>query len=86
MSPSQLRKRHAVRVDRIQPAVVRLTADAGEIAELISAARWVTQGCPGRLTGNAVNQLRRVLTNYDDAAAGAGHEPTSHPSHEEAPR
>jgi hypothetical protein len=59
-------------VDRIRPTVLRLTADAAEVAALISAARWVIQGCPGRLTGEAVSQLRRVLADYDDAVPGVG--------------
>jgi hypothetical protein len=56
-----------VKVERIKPTVIQLTAHATEVASLISAARWVTEGCPGQLPGEAVDQLRRVLANYDQA-------------------
>jgi hypothetical protein len=60
-----------VKVERIHPTVVRLTAHTGEVAALISAARWVTEGCPGRLPDEAVDQLRRVLADYDRAIPAA---------------
>jgi hypothetical protein len=56
-----------VKVERVRPTVIQLTAHAGELAAVISAARWVTEGCPGQLPGEAVDQLRRVLANYDQA-------------------
>jgi hypothetical protein len=56
-----------VKVERPRPTVVRLTAHATELATLISAARWVVEGCPGQLPDAAVEQLRQVLANYDHA-------------------
>jgi hypothetical protein len=34
----------------------------GDVGVLL---RWVTDGCPGQLPGEAVDQLRRVLADYD---------------------
>jgi hypothetical protein len=56
-----------VKVEQVRPTVIQLTAHASELAALISAARWVTEGCPGQLPGEAVDQLRRVLADYDQA-------------------
>jgi hypothetical protein len=56
-----------VKVERVRPTVIQVTAHASELAALVSAARWVTEGCPGQLPGEAVEQLRRVLANYDQA-------------------
>lgn len=56
-----------MKIEQARPTVVQLTAHASELAALISAARWVTEGCPGQLPGEAVDQLRQVLANYDKA-------------------
>ena len=56
-----------VRMERLRPTVVRLTADVRDLAALVSAARWVLEGCPGRLPAEAVEQLRQALADYDEA-------------------
>lgn len=61
-----------MKVERVRPTVIQLTAHAAEMAALISAARWVAEGCPGQLPGEAVDQLRRVLANYDQALRDTG--------------
>ncbi len=56
-----------MKVEKVRPTVIQLTAHASELAALISAARWVTEGCPGQLPADAIDQLRRVLAGYDEA-------------------
>ncbi|HKC27303.1 MAG TPA: hypothetical protein VKB75_04770 [Jatrophihabitans sp.] len=56
-----------MKVERVRPTVIQLTAHASELAALISAARWVAEGRPGQLPDEAVEQLRRVLADYDQA-------------------
>ena len=58
-----------MKVERPRPTVVRLTVHATELATLISAARWAVEGCPGQLPDAAIEQLRQVLANYDQALA-----------------
>lgn len=60
-----------MKVERVDPTVVRLTAPTSEVAALISAARWVTEGCPGQLPAEALGQLRRVLADYERAIPAA---------------
>jgi hypothetical protein len=55
----------SVRIDRVRPSVLRLTAHVADIATLISAARWVADGCRGQLSEEAIGQLRKVLADYD---------------------
>lgn len=70
-----------MKVERLRPTVVQLTAHTGELAALVSAARWVVEGCPGQLPGEAVDQLRRVLADYDRALRGtAAPTPVGHPT------
>ena len=54
-----------MKIERLRPTEVRLTFRTRDIAALISAARWIVAGCPGRLPGEAVDQLKRVLIDYD---------------------
>jgi hypothetical protein len=61
-----------MQVERPRPTEVRVTSAARDIAVLISAARWAVAGCPGRLPAEAIDQLRRVLVDYDVAIARAG--------------
>jgi hypothetical protein len=57
-----------VKVERVRPAVLRLTLHAYELAALIAAARLVAEKGEGELPGEAVEQLRQVLASYDEAA------------------
>jgi hypothetical protein len=57
-----------VKVERVRPAVLRLTLHAYELAALIAAARLVAEKGEGELPDEAVEQLRQVLANYDEAA------------------
>jgi len=52
-------------IEQLKPTVLRITLHTYEIAALISAARWVTEGAKGELPEEAVEQIRNVLDSYD---------------------
>ncbi|MEX0779536.1 MAG: hypothetical protein WD491_01020 [Balneolales bacterium] len=54
-----------MRIERKRPTVLELTIHSSELAALIAAARWVTEGAKGELPDQAVEQLQKVLANYD---------------------
>jgi hypothetical protein len=55
-----------MRVERLRPTTFQLTVGAFELAALVAAARWVTNGAKGELTPEALDQLRKVLESYDE--------------------
>ena len=52
-------------LERIKPTKYRITLHSYELAALISAARWITDGAQGELPGDATEQLTEILTAYD---------------------
>jgi|GEM_PF-2867468 len=54
-----------MKIEQLKPTVLRITLHNYEIAALVSAARWVTDGANGELPEEAVEQIRDVLDNYD---------------------
>ncbi|MDR8394321.1 hypothetical protein NC796_24445 [Aliifodinibius sp. S!AR15-10] len=52
-------------LERIRPTKYRITLHSYELAALISAARWITDGAEGELTREATEQLKDILTAYD---------------------
>ncbi|MCC5908096.1 MAG: hypothetical protein JJU13_17910 [Balneolaceae bacterium] len=52
-------------IEQLKPTVLRITLHTYEIAALVSAARWVTDGAKGDLPEEAVEQIRNVIDNYD---------------------
>jgi predicted DNA-binding transcriptional regulator YafY len=56
-----------VQVERVRSQVVRLTLHAYELAALIAAARLVAEKGEEELPAEAAEQLRQVLSNYDEA-------------------
>jgi hypothetical protein len=52
-------------IEQLKPTVLRITLHTYEIAALVSAARWVTEGAKGELPEEAVEQIRDVLDRYD---------------------
>lgn len=52
-------------IEKLKPTVLRITLHAYEIAALVSAARWVTEGAKGELPEEAVEQIQDVIQNYD---------------------
>lgn len=52
-------------IEQIKPTVLRITLQTYEIAALVSAARWVTDGVKDKLPEEAIEQIREVLDNYD---------------------
>ncbi len=57
-----------MKVERVRPAVLRLTLHAYELAALIAAARLVAQKGEDELPEAAAEQLRQVLASYDEAS------------------
>ncbi len=47
--------------------VFHLTLSGYELATLISSARWVAEGAKGKLTDEAILQIKQVVSNYDKA-------------------
>lgn len=58
-----------MKLERVRPGVVRVTAHSLELAAVISAARWVAEGAQGTLPPDATERLREVLASYDEAMA-----------------
>jgi hypothetical protein len=56
-----------MRIQRVRPAVLEVTLHAYELSALIAAARWAVEGGRGEMETEALDQLRQVLTNYDEA-------------------
>lgn len=56
-----------MRIERLRPAVLRVTLHAYEMASLAAAARWVTDGAEGELEPQIREQLEDVLAGYDEA-------------------
>ncbi|MFD7326307.1 hypothetical protein ACFV9D_35425 [Streptomyces sp. NPDC059875] len=51
-----------------RPGVLRATAHALEFAALVAAARYVAESAPSDLPEEALEELRRVLDDYDTQA------------------
>jgi hypothetical protein len=68
-----------VHVERVRPTVIRMTLHAYEATALITAARWVAEGAQGDLPDDALEHLREVLANYDDALRRMSAEPPADP-------
>ena len=64
-----------MQLERMRPTVIRMTLHAYEATALITAARWVAEGAQGELPDDALEQLREVLANYDDALRRMSGEP-----------
>ena len=54
-----------MQIERVRPSLLRLTLHAYELAALIAAARLVAE--KDELPEEASEQLRQVLTSYDEA-------------------
>lgn len=61
-----------MQIERTRPTVFKVTMHAYELSALIAAARWVVEGAEGEITGEALEQLRAVLDNYDEQARRIG--------------
>lgn len=58
-----------MRIEKEGNRLFRVTLTGYELSALISSARWATEGAEGELTDEAVNHLKQVLANYDNAAS-----------------
>lgn len=58
-----------MKVERIRPTVVRVTAHTVELSTLTAAARWALEGAPGELPDDVREQIAQVLARYDEALA-----------------
>jgi hypothetical protein len=54
-----------MRLEWARPGVLRVTSPAYEFAALVAAARYVADAAPPDMPEEAVEQLRRVLGEYD---------------------
>jgi hypothetical protein len=54
-----------MRIERVQPQLLRLEVHPMEMVALITAARWVVGGHHDPPPAEALDQLRRLLDNYD---------------------
>jgi hypothetical protein len=54
-------------IQRIRSTRVQVSLHPYELAVLIAAARWVVEGTEGEMPPEAVEQLRHVLSSYDEA-------------------
>jgi hypothetical protein len=55
-----------VELERVRPTVLRVTLHAYELAGLMAAVRYVVDSAPSEVPDAAREQLRGVLTDYDD--------------------
>lgn len=54
-----------MQLEQITLTRYRITLHAYELATLVSAVRWITDGAKGDLSGEAVKQMERILEDYD---------------------
>ncbi len=54
-------------IEEKRRSIYQVTLSGYELAALIAAARWVTEGAKGEISPEAVEQLRQVVANYDAA-------------------
>lgn len=55
-----------VRLERVQPTVIRATMHVRELAALMAAVRHLADGTPGDVPEEAREQLGSLLENYDE--------------------
>lgn len=72
-----------MKLERVRPAVLRVTLSAYEMAALTAGARWIVEGRPGELTAESIESLRRVLEGYDRAVRTVSEAGTEKPTEEE---
>jgi hypothetical protein len=54
-------------IEKKSNLVFHLTLSGYELATLNSSARWVAEGAKGKLTDEAILQIKQVVSNYDKA-------------------
>ncbi|MFI9587395.1 hypothetical protein ACIHCQ_37545 [Streptomyces sp. NPDC052236] len=52
-------------LERVRSTVLRGTFHVYELAALVAAARYVTQAAPPEVPAESLEQLRRLLDDYD---------------------
>ncbi|MEU7134088.1 hypothetical protein [Streptomyces sp. NPDC046261] len=53
-----------------RPGVLRVTSHAYEFAALVAAARYVAESAPDEMPDEALEELRRLLADYDAQLSG----------------
>ena len=56
-----------MQIEKGQRNIFRLTLTGYELAALISSAKWVAEGSNGKLTAEAVDNIKHVLNSYEKA-------------------
>jgi hypothetical protein len=54
-----------MRLEWEEPGVLRVTSPVYELAALVAAARYVAEAAPPDMPEEALEQLRRILGDYD---------------------
>jgi hypothetical protein len=54
-----------MKIKRLKPALLQVTLQSYELAALASAVRWIINGAPGEYPQDSVNQLKKILDNYE---------------------
>ena len=65
-------------LERIRPLVLRGTFHAYELAALVAAARYVVESAPAEVPAEAVDQLNRLLADYDQQVRNLGPQAERH--------
>lgn len=58
-----------MRIERLRPAVLRVTVHPLELAALVAAARWAAEGGEGELPAEAKENIHQVLVSYETELA-----------------
>ncbi|MEZ4735091.1 MAG: hypothetical protein R3E79_48970 [Caldilineaceae bacterium] len=56
-----------MQIQQLRPTQIQLTLHSFELATLIAAARWISDGCVGELPAAAIEQIQQVVKHYDNA-------------------
>lgn len=59
-------------LERIRPQVLRGTFHAYELASLVTAARYVVESAPSEVPPEALEQLSRLLADYEQQVRSLG--------------
>ena len=57
-----------MQLEQVTSSKYRITLHTYELATLISAARWITEGAQGHLSPEVMKQMQGILESYDTAS------------------
>lgn len=56
-----------MQIEKTTPTRYKMTLQAYELATLISAVRWISEGAEGTLSPEIVDNMKQFLKNYETA-------------------